>query len=94
MKHLLAELGFKAKVVQAFQNKFPDGEVTAHAWVSVRVEDETRYIDSLFYKEGTGELDFTPLSEVTEITPTFKLLAFWGGTAVNAHRYYLTGKDL
>jgi len=94
LKHLLAELGFNARVVQAFQNQFPDGKVTAHAWVSVRVAGETRYIDSLFYKEGTGELDFTPLSEVTEISPTFKLLAFWGGTAVNANRYYLTGKDL
>lgn len=94
LKHLLAELGFNARVVQAFRNRFPDGQITAHAWVRIRLKGETRYIDSLFYKEDTGELDFAPLSGVTEITPTFKLLAFWGGTAVNAHRYYLTGKDL
>ena len=94
LKHLLTELGFNARVVQAFQNRFPGGEVTAHSWVSVTLGDETRYIDSLFYKDGSGELDFTPLSEVTDISPAFKLVAFWGGTAVNAHRYYLTGKDL
>jgi hypothetical protein len=91
---LLAELGFEAKVVQAFQNKFPDGQVTAHAWVSVTLNGETRYIDSLFYNVQERELDFTPLSAVTDISPTFKLLTFWGGTAVNAHRYYLTGKDM
>ncbi len=91
---LLAELGFEAKVVQAFQNRFPDGRVTAHAWVGVKVNNESRYIDSLFYDVQADELDFTPISEVVDISPTFKLLAFWGGTAVNAHRYYLTGKDL
>lgn len=94
LKHLLTELGFEAKVVQAFQNRFPDGEVASHSWISVTVDDETRHIDSLFYKEDADELDFTPLSKVTEISPAFKLVAFWGGTAVNAHRYYLTGKDL
>lgn len=90
---LLSELGFEAKVVQAFRNRFPDGKVTAHAWVSVRVNDEIRYIDSLFFNEQAGEPDFISLSEVTDISPAFKLLAFWGGTAVNAHRYYVTGKD-
>ena len=90
---LLTELGFDAKVVHAFQNRFPDGEVSAHAWVSVRVNDETRYIDSLFYDEQAGELDFTRLSRVLDVSPAMKLLTFWGGTAVNAHRYYVTGKD-
>jgi hypothetical protein len=94
LKHLLAELGFNAKVVQAFQNRFPDGEITAHSWVSVKLNEEARYVDSLFYDERAGQLDFTPLSEITDISPAFKLVAFWGGTAVNAHRYYLTGKDL
>ena len=91
---LLTKLGFEAKVVQAFRNRFPDGEVTAHAWVSVSVNDESRYIDSLFYDEQASDLDFTPVSEVMEIGPAFKLIAFWGGTAVNAHRYYVSGKDL
>ena len=90
---LLTELGFETKVVQAFQNRFPDGKTTAHAWVSVNLNNETRYIDSLFYDEQAGELDFTPLSEVTDISPTFNLVAFWGATGVNAHRYYLSGKD-
>ena len=94
LKHLLSELGFDAKVVQAFQNRFPDGKVSSHSWVSVNVDGETRDIDSLFYKEDSSELDFTPLSGVTEISPAFKLVAFWGGSAVNAHRYYLTGKDM
>jgi transglutaminase-like putative cysteine protease len=91
---LLTELGFEAKVVHAFQNRFPDGEVTAHAWVSVRVNDETRYKDSLFYDEQAGELDFDPLSKVLDVSPVLKLLTFWGGAAVNAHRYYVTGKDI
>ena len=91
---ILTDLGFEAKVVHAFQNRFPDGEVTAHAWVSVRVDEETRYIDSLFYDEQAGKLDFTPVSEVLDISPSFKLITFWGSTAVNAHRYYVTGKDL
>jgi hypothetical protein len=60
----------------------------------VNLNNETRYIDSLFYDQRAGELDFTPLSEVTDISPAFKLLAYWGATGVNAHRYYLSGKDL
>jgi transglutaminase-like putative cysteine protease len=31
LTHLLAQLGFEAKVVQAFRNRFPDGDVTSHA---------------------------------------------------------------
>lgn len=91
---LLNELGFKVRVVQALQNRFPDGRVTAHAWVSVKVGNESRYIDSLFYDQANGKLEFTPLSKITYVSPAFKLLALWGGTAVNAHRYYLSGKDL
>ena len=90
---LLTKLAYEAKVVHAFQNRFPDGEMGSHAWVSVTVDDETRYIDTLFYEAQTAEITFTPLSEVLDITPAFKVLAWWGGTAVNAHRYYLTGKD-
>jgi transglutaminase-like putative cysteine protease len=93
LSHLLTELGFEARVVQAFQNRFPEGQVTAHAWVSVNVGGETRQVDSLFYDQENRALDFTPLSEITDVTPAFKLVAFWGGTAVNAHRYYLSGKD-
>jgi len=67
--------------------------VTSHAWVSVKIDDEIRYIDPLFYDELKGKLDFIPLSEVTTIPTAFKILTFWGGPAVNAHRFYLTGKD-
>jgi transglutaminase-like putative cysteine protease len=90
---LLTQLGFDAQVVQAFQNRFPDGGEGAHAWVSVTVDQETRQIDSMFYDAQSGALMFEPLSVVTDISPTFKAFAWWGGTAVNAHRYYLTGKD-
>ena len=91
---LLTKLGFEAKVVHAFQNRFPDGEVTAHAWVSVRLEEDSRYIDSLFYDEQAGELEFTPVSEVLDIGLAFKMLAFWGCTGANAHRYYVSRKDM
>ena len=90
---LLAHLGFEARVVQAFQNRFPDGSVGSHAWVSATVGHETCYLDSLFYDAQAGEITFTPLSKVTGITPVFKLFTWWGATAVNAHRYYVTGKD-
>jgi hypothetical protein len=90
---LLERLGFEARVVHAFQNEFPDGSRGAHAWVSVTVDRETRYIDSLFYDPQVGEISFIPLSEVLGISPVFKFFAWWGATAVNAHRYYLTGRD-
>ena len=93
LSYLLAELGFESQVVQAFQNRFPDGKITSHAWVSVTLEDEIRYIDALFYDEQEGRIDFTPISTVTNIPTIFKFFTFWGGPAVNAHRFYLTGRD-
>ena len=93
LAHLLAQLGFETKVVQAFRNRFPDGNITSHAWVSVTVDGETRYVDPLFYDAQAGAIDFTPLSEVLDISPTFKAFTWWGAPAVNAHRYYITGKD-
>lgn len=94
LSYLLNQLGFSARVVHAFHNRFPDGKITSHAWVSVSLGAENRYIDSLFYNEETGELEFIPLSEISEVSPALKLLTYWGATAVNAHRYYFTGKDL
>ena len=94
LSYLLEELGFEAHAVQAFKNEFSNGMITSHAWVSVKVDGDIRYIDSLFYNEQEGKLDFTPLSPVTNIPTPFKFFTFWGGPAVNAHRYYLTGKDL
>lgn len=94
LHYLLAELGFDAEIVQAFRNEFTDGEVSSHAWVSVKIDGEVRYIDALFYDEVEGKLDFIPLSEITTIPAAFKIFTFWGAPAVNAHRYYLTGKDL
>ena len=93
LAHLLTQLGFEAKVVHAFRNRFPDGNVTSHSWVSVTVDGETRYVDSLFYDAQAGRITFTPLSEVLGISPAFKALTWWGATAVNAHRFYSTGKD-
>jgi len=90
---LLTQLGFEAKVVHAFRNRFPDGSVASHAWVQVVVDDEVRYVDSLFYDANVAGITFTPLSEVQEVSPALKFLEAWGASAVNAHRYYLTGKD-
>jgi hypothetical protein len=93
LTHLLAQLGFEAKVVQAFQSSFPNGDVTSHAWVSVTVDGETRHIDPLFWDAQAGRIAFTPLSRVTGISPIFKAFTWWGATAVNAHRFYVSGKD-
>ena len=93
LAHLLAQLGFEAKVVQAFQNRFSDGKVTSHAWVSVTIDGETRAIDPLFWDAQAGRVAFTPLSRVTGISPAFKAFTWWGAPAVNAHRFYVSGKD-
>jgi transglutaminase-like putative cysteine protease len=90
---LLTRLGFEARVVQAFRNRFADGQVTSHAWVSVTLHGETRPIDPLFWDEQRGQPAFTPLSRVTGIPPAFKALTWWGAPAINAHRFYRTGKD-
>lgn len=91
---LLARLGIEAQPVYAFRNRFPDGTVGGHTWVRVAVDGEARDIDSVFYDAGTGELTFTPLTGVHAHTPLFKWVTQWGEAAVNAHRYYRTGKDM
>jgi len=90
---ILNRLGFTVKVVGAIRNEFPDGVIGGHAWVRVTYTGETRDIDSLFYDQGTGQITFTPLSRVFDYTPVFRVFAGWGSAAVNAYRYYLTGKD-
>ena len=90
---ILTRLGFRAKVVGALRNKFPDGVIGGHAWVQVTYAGETREVDSLFYDQRTAEITFTPLSRVFDYTPVFRVFAGWGSAAVNAYRYYLTGKD-
>jgi len=90
---LLKELGFSAKVVTAFRNAFPGEGVGGHAWVRVEMEGRTQDIDPHHYDPTTGQLTFTPLTRVFEYTPFFRILAGWGSTAVNAHRYYVTGRD-
>lgn len=90
---ILTALGIEAKVVQAFKNKFPDGGVGGHAWVSVRLDKDTRYIDSLFYDTQEGKTDFTPLTRIHDYAPLTRVFFGWGITMVNAHRYYVTGKD-
>jgi hypothetical protein len=93
LAELLTQLGFEAKVVHAFRNRFPDGQLSSHAWVSVTADGESRYIDSLFYDAQARQITFVPLSQVTGVSPLFKALTWWGATAVNAHRFYLSGKD-
>lgn len=91
---LLTLLGFEAKVVGAFRNKFPDGRSGGHAWVQVFHAGESRFVDSIFYDRGAGGITFTPLTRVFEYTPVFRVFAGWGSSAVNSYRYYITGKDL
>jgi hypothetical protein len=93
LEDLLTQLGFEAKVVQAYQNELPDGQVTAHSWVSVTIDGETRYIDTLHYDAEAENITFTPQSEVLDYTPAFRLMAGWGAAPVNAYRYYKTGVD-
>ena len=94
LAHLLEALGFEAQVVQAFQNRFDGGKVTSHAWVRVTLDGETRDVDPLFWDAEAARPAFTPLSQVTGISPAFKAFTWWGAPAVNAYRYYRTGKDL
>jgi transglutaminase-like putative cysteine protease len=94
LAHLLDALGFEAQIVQAFQNRFADDKVTSHAWVRVTLDGETRDIDPLFWDEQAGRPAFVTLAPVTGISPVFKAFTWWGAPAVNAYRYYRTGKDL
>ena len=91
---LLARLEVEVQPVYAFRNRFADGTVGGHTWVRVTVDGEAWDIDSLFYDAVTGDLIFTPLTGVHSHTPLFKWVTKWGEAAVNAHRYYRTGKDM
>ena len=91
---LLRRLGYAARVVHCLRNRFPEGRVTAHAWVRVTVDGEERDVDPLFWNEERGEISFAPLAAVKDFTPLWRLLSGWGSPTVNAHRYYTTGKDL
>jgi transglutaminase-like putative cysteine protease len=90
---LLTRLGFEARVVGALRNRFPDGRVTGHAWVRVILDEQAHDIDSIAYNRQAGQIDFTPLTRVFAYTPVFRIIAGWGSIAVNAQRYYKTGKD-
>jgi hypothetical protein len=90
---LLKKLGFDAKAVQAFRNNFPDDNVGGHTWVSVSLDGEEHFIDSMFYAAEQRKITFTPLSQVYNHTTFFKVLSRAGEAALNAHRYYVTGKD-
>ncbi|MFN2201087.1 MAG: transglutaminase domain-containing protein [Caldilineaceae bacterium] len=94
LNDLLRRLGYDAKVVHCLHNRFPDGRVTAHAWVRVTVNNALRDLDPLFWDTTRGKPIFTPLSAVTDFTSLWRLLGGWGSPAVNAHRYYTTGRDL
>jgi transglutaminase-like putative cysteine protease len=90
---LLRKIGFDARVVQAFRNRFPSVKVSSHAWVRVVVDGQIHDLDTIFYDADAAAITFEPVSDVTGISPLFKAFTYWGATAVNSHRYYLTGKD-
>jgi hypothetical protein len=91
---LLRLLGIETKVVHAFRNEFPDGTVGGHSWVRATVNGEERDIDSIFFDDETGKVTFARLSRVRDHTPLFRRVTSWGEAALNAHRYYRTGKDM
>jgi hypothetical protein len=91
---LLKRMGFEAKPVQAFRNVFPDGRRGGHTWVRISWNGKSRLIDSIFYDPESREITFVPVSKVHNHTTLFKILTRAGEAAVNAHRYYRTGKDM
>ena len=92
-KALLEDLNFDAVPVQAMQTRFPDGNIGGHAWVRVKVNEAYLFIDPIFYNPENQEITFSPVSEVTEFSPFFRILSGWGSATINAHRYYTTGSD-
>jgi hypothetical protein len=90
---LLTQLGFEAKAVHALRNRFPDGNCGGHTWVRVSLDGETRFIDSIFYDAGLRQITFRPDSKIYHHTLSFKALTRSGEAALNAHRYYCTGRD-
>jgi transglutaminase-like putative cysteine protease len=93
LTELLTRLGIEARPVYAFRNRFPDGKLGGHTWVRITLDGGERDIDLLFYNAASEQLTFTPLSTVRRHTILFKWVTQWGEAAVNAHRYYCTGKD-
>jgi hypothetical protein len=91
---LLQRLGYDAKVVHCLGNRFADGHVTSHAWVRVTVDGAMCDLDPLFWDAARCEPSFTPLRKVKDFTILWRVLGGWGSPAVNAHRYYTTGRDL
>jgi transglutaminase-like putative cysteine protease len=90
---LLARLGFQSEMVHALRCRFPHGKVASHAWVQVTLADETRPVDPIFYWATSREISFVPLSPIAPLSPLIRLLSYWASPAVNAHRFYRTGKD-
>ncbi len=90
---ILEDLNFEAVPVQAIQNRFPDGNIGGHSWVRVKLNETYVFVDPVFYNPDNHEITFTPLSEVTEFSPFFRILSGWGSATINAHRYYTTGSD-
>lgn len=93
LAHLLTKLNLTAYVVQATENRFPDGSVGGHAWVRVETEAWTKDVDATNVSLESDRLTFVPLNEVTRLEGVFLQIALWGSTSVNALRYYLTGSD-
>ncbi len=93
LRDLLRELGFQARVVQAFRNRFPNGEVSGHAWVRVTVQGQNRDLDPGYQDAADRSLQFESLSPVTRMSFAFRLFSGWGCIAANAYRYYRTGGD-
>jgi hypothetical protein len=93
LKYVLTKLGFAAHVVYAARARFPDGDTRGHAWVRVSYNGVTTDLDTINTNLTPPALSFLALTKVRPYTSTFRLLAGWASIAVNAYRYYRSGKD-
>lgn len=93
LKYILTRLGFTARVVHAYRNRFPDGSVGGHAWVRISYNGIIKDVDPTHVDLTSDRISFVSLTKVREYTTLFRLFAGWGSIAVNAYRYYKTGTD-
>ena len=93
LSYILNELGFEARPVQAYRNRFEFG-VGGHSWVEVNLNGEIRYVDPQFQDRKTDELMFKPLTSVTGFNPVFRIFSSWGSGLMNSLAYYRSGSDL
>jgi len=94
LRYILTRLGFSARVVYTVRARFSNRVTGGHAWVRVSYGGTTKDIDLTDIDLTSDKISFMPLTKVRCYTWFSRLLAGWGSIAVNAHRYYKSGKDI